>query len=173
MANSLEVRVPFLDIFSRIRGASESMPDNAPILDPDRELEPQDPFAVVDHWLARYDRVDGAPPLEKFVYTGSQTSLAGTCSSRPTIRRHDPSRASDARAGGSGRCHATRARSYCLRRSDASPSGALRCPWRPGFAEMSRTMRKRCWSPTRLNLGSVIWVLLMSELWCQETLDSW
>lgn len=23
------------------------------------------------------------------------------------------------------------------------------------------------------NLGSVIWVLLMSELWCQETLDSW
>lgn len=46
------------------------MPDNVPILDPDRELEPQDPFAVVDHWLARYDRVDGAPPLEKFVYTG-------------------------------------------------------------------------------------------------------
>ncbi|MBV9535210.1 MAG: asparagine synthase (glutamine-hydrolyzing) [Solirubrobacterales bacterium] len=45
--------------------------------DLDRELEPQDPFAIVDHWLARYDRMDGAPPLEKFVYTGFQTSLAG------------------------------------------------------------------------------------------------
>ena len=76
------------------------MPDNVPILALDRELEPQDPFAIVDHWLARYDRMDGAPrSRSSFTRDATEAVLA----------RH--------RAGDR-------------------------------------------------NLGSVIWVLLMSELWC-------
>jgi asparagine synthase (glutamine-hydrolysing) len=41
------------------------------------ELAQSNPFAIVDSWLERYETANGGHPLERFVHTGFQTSLAG------------------------------------------------------------------------------------------------
>ncbi len=50
-----------------------------PLLSPELSsaLAQRDPFAIVDHWLERYATTNGTHPLERFVQTGFQTSLAG------------------------------------------------------------------------------------------------
>jgi asparagine synthase (glutamine-hydrolysing) len=42
-----------------------------------RELEARDPYATVDHWLARYGANRAADPLDRFARTALQVSLAG------------------------------------------------------------------------------------------------
>jgi asparagine synthetase B (glutamine-hydrolysing) len=42
-----------------------------------RSLEDRDPFVIVDRWLSHYGSANEAHPLERFVHTGLQVSLAG------------------------------------------------------------------------------------------------
>jgi asparagine synthase (glutamine-hydrolysing) len=177
-------------------------------------LVQHDPFRIIDTWLDRYSEASNSHPLERFVHTFFQTSLAGDMLVK--VDRMSMANSLEVRvplldhllAGYVDRipvdCRMHRWRLKGLLKdslADTLPTEILKAPKR-GFAvplaawfrgDLESYAREMLVSPdvarrgflnTRAvertisrhsqgggTLGTLIWVLLMFELWCREMLD--
>jgi asparagine synthase (glutamine-hydrolysing) len=192
-------------------GIGAALPFLSPTLH--EALAQHDPFDIVDGWLARYHTVNGAHPLERFVYTGFQTSLAGDMLVK--VDRMSMANSLEVRVPFLDHLLAehvaaipigSRMPRWRLKGllkdtlADVLPAEVLRSP-KHGFSvpvsawfrgSLQRYARDVLLSPDAVRrglldtkaieqlllrhgdgggeVGTLIWTLLMFELWCQETL---
>lgn len=187
-----------------------------PLLAPDleHELVGQNPFATVERWLEHYQSSNGAHPLEKFAYTGFQTSLAGDMLVK--VDRMSMANSLEVRVPFLDHVLAEHVATIPFDRrmpgwrlkpllrdtlADSLPPAIRKQP-KQGFVVplaawfrgdmaayardvlLSDDVRRRGLLHTDAveamlarhhagagNLGSIIWVLLMFELWCRATFD--
>jgi asparagine synthase (glutamine-hydrolysing) len=187
-----------------------------PLLSPGlrQSLDEHDPFELVDRWLGAYGPTNGAHPLESFVNTGFQVSLAGDMLVK--VDRMSMANSLEVRVPLLDHVLAEHVAAIPIDRrmprwrlkgllrdtlADELPPEILRQPKR-GFVvplttwfrdDLARYARETLLSPEALgrgflkpsataamlarheagqgNEGSLIWTLLMFELWCREALD--
>ncbi len=187
-----------------------------PVLSPAlaRELGGRSPFEVLDRWLSHYRSTNGGHPLERFVYTGFQTSLAGDMLVK--VDRMSMANSIEVRVPFLDHVLAEYVSTIPVDRrmpgwrlkgllrdalADDLPAEIRKAPkrgfvvplagWFRGdldeFARdilVSPEVERRGFLDTKgvekllrghregaQNLGTLIWVLLMFELWCREALD--